>query len=72
MQIESTSIGNNVLQEYPTDLNNAEWRILAHLIPETKRVVILAPLICEKFITQYIQEKQKPPHCDEKAFCLYN
>lgn len=59
MQIESTSIGNNVLQEYPTDLSNAEWRILAHLIPETKRVVILAPLRCEKFVRQYIPGKRK-------------
>ncbi|WP_375506727.1 hypothetical protein [uncultured Nostoc sp.] len=52
-------IANNIPQEYPTNLSNAEWRILAHLIPETKRVVIPAPLIYEKSVTHYIPGKTK-------------
>ncbi|AUB41600.1 hypothetical protein COO91_07650 [Nostoc flagelliforme CCNUN1] len=69
MQIESTSIGNNVLQKYLTYINNAEWKILAHLIPEAKRVVIPTPLISDKFVTRYIPRKTKAfSNKFEKAF----
>ncbi|BBD65494.1 hypothetical protein NIES4072_08310 [Nostoc commune NIES-4072] len=58
IQIESTSIGTMFHKTYSTDLSNAECRILAHLIPEAKRVVILS-LPVRPFFQKLDKSEQK-------------